>query len=315
LPPNLHRSDAMQTNEFSDATRAWLAAGRYENVAGYRMFVFERGPDDAAGAHGTQHTILLLHGFPTSAYDWRGVVERLRGRSRLIAPDFLGFGLSDKPVAYSYSLFQQADALEELLCRLHVPAAHVVSHDLGTSVHCELLARHAEGRLGFDMRTSTFLNGSMLQWLAHITPFQEQLASNSTLPQAIELCRSVMAAMYVPGLQALMKRPEAITPEDAKVMQEVLLYQDGNQRLPALAGYMRERYIHADRWLGVLEATKMPVQFVWADGDPIAHIEMGREHARRSPAAKYHELAGLGHFLLMEDPQRVAEKIEQFVRG
>lgn len=297
----------MQHDHFREATRAWLAAGRHENVAWRRMFVYERAPAD------TGPTVLLLHGFPTSCYDWRGVVERLSGRIRTIAPDLLGFGLSDKPVAYSYSLFQQADTIEELLANLGVRVAHVVSHDLGTSVHSELLARQAEGRLRFELQSSTFLNGSMLQWLARITPFQEQLAANATLPQAMELCRTGFAERYVPGLQRLMRRPEAITAVDAVVMTELLLYQDGNLRLPALAGYMRERYLHADRWLGALENAPTPVQFVWADGDPIARVDMGRELARRCPRAQYHELSGLGHFLLIEDPAVVAEKIEGFV--
>ena len=66
-------------------------------------------------------TVVLMHGFPTSSYDWRGVVERLRGRFRVIAVDFLGFGLSDKPVAFGYSLFQQADLIEAVLraCKCH----------------------------------------------------------------------------------------------------------------------------------------------------------------------------------------------------
>jgi pimeloyl-ACP methyl ester carboxylesterase len=254
----------------------------------------------------------LLHGFPTSCYDWRGIIERISGRVRTIAPDLLGFGLSDKPVAYSYSLFQQADTIEELLVRLNVRAAHVVSHDLGTSLHSELLARQGEGRLRFEITSSTLLNGSMLQWLAKITPFQELLAANATLPQAIEVCRSMSAAMYVPGLRQLMRRPETITEVDAQVMNDLLHYQDGHHRLPAIAGYMRERYVHADRWLGILETAASPLQIVWADGDPIAHVEMGRELARRCPRAKYHELAGLGHFLLMEDPSAVAERIEAF---
>ena len=112
-----------------------------------------------------------------------------------------------------------------------------------------------------------------------------------------------------------MKRPEAISPEDAQLMLALLRYQDGHLRLPALAGYMRERYVHADRWLGALQTASSPLQFVWADGDPIAHVEMGRELARRCPRAKYHELADLGHFLLIEDPQAVAERIVEFVGG
>jgi len=303
----------MSFDQFSAPTRDWLAAGRHETIAGRKVFVFERGPDQPSATTTDQSPILLLHGFPTSSYDWRGIVDRLQARFRTIAPDFLGFGLSDKPLAYSYSLFQQADTIEQLLAQLTVRSAHVVSHDLGTSVHCELLARQAEGRLGFDLRTSTFLNGSMLQWMAKITPFQELLANNATLPQAIEFCRTALPGMYVAALKGLMQRPEAITTADAQAMDELLRYQDGHLRLPALAGYMRERYIHADRWLAALESTRNPLQFVWADGDPIAHVEMGREHARRCPSAAYHELAGLGHFLLMEDPAAVAEKIAQFV--
>lgn len=282
------------------------------DVFGLKMFVHQRGPSIASSQEGPP-TVLLLHGFPTSCYDWRGVVERLSGRMRAIAPDLIGFGLSDKPTAYSYSLFQQADSIEALLAALEVRAAHVVSHDLGTSLHSELLARQAEGRLGFELQSSTFLNGSMLQWLAKITPFQELLAANATLPQAIEICRGSFSAMYVPALQKLMMRPEVIGDDDAQVMLDLLRYQDGNLRLPAIAGYMRERYVHADRWLGALEATTAPMQIVWADSDPIAHIEMGRELARRCPRAKFTELPGVGHFLPMENPAAVSESIKEIV--
>ena len=65
--------------------------------------------------------------------------------------------------------------------------------------------------------------------------------------------------------------------------------------------------------VGGLENAPSPVQFVWADGDPIAHVEMGRELGRRCPKAVYHALPELGHFLLIEDPAGVAERIEQFV--
>ena len=297
----------MQLDQLSDATRAWLAAGRHIDVAGRQMFVHMRGPSSDSP------TVLLIHGFPTSCHDWRGVAERLAARMRVIAPDLIGFGLSDKPAAFSYSLFQQADVIEELLGKLNVRAAHVVSHDMGTSVHSELLARQTEGQLTFELQSSTFLNGSMLQWLAKITPFQEMLAANATVPEAIRVCQTLFSTVYMPGLQRLMQRPEVITAEDAQVMNELLVYQDGHLRLPAVAGYMRERYVHADRWLGALENTTKPMQIVWGDCDPIAHVEMGRELSRRCPRAEYHELAGLGHFLLMEDPPAVAEKIEAFV--
>ena len=55
------------------------------------------------------------------------------------------------------------------------------------------------------------------------------------------------------------------------------------------------------------------MQYLWADGDPIAHVDMGRESARRCSQAEYHELPGLGHFPLIEDPMIMADKIEVFV--
>jgi len=289
----------VQLEDLSAPTKAWLASGRHIEVAGKRLFVVERG---------TGPVLLLMHGFPTSCYDWRGVMELLAGSHRCVAFDFPGYGLSDKPVAYSYSLFQQADAVEGLARALGIESAHVVSHDVGTSVHCELLARHNEGRLAFGVTASTFLNGSMLQWRATITAFQKLLSANETLPQAIELCDKIIDA-YIPGLKAIMKKPEAVSDEDALVMTELLRYQEGNRRLPAIAGYMRERYVNGERWLGALGATRAPLQFVWADGDPVANIEMGRELHALYPKARYTELRGLGHFLLMEDPASVAREV------
>src|SRR5262245_42839465 len=117
---------------FSTATQSWAASGRLVEVGGHRLFVVEQGRGPV---------LLLVHGFPTSSYDYRPLMAALSTHFRCIAFDFPGYGLSHKPVAYSYSLFQQADALEALLDALEVTSAGVVCHDMGTSVVCELLAR------------------------------------------------------------------------------------------------------------------------------------------------------------------------------
>ena len=293
----------MDTSRFSEPALRWLNEGRHVEVDGRRIFVYERG---------TGETVLLLLGFPTSCYDWRGVIDVLSPGYRCVALDFPGYGLSDKPVAYSYSLFQQTDAAEGLARALGIAEAHIVSHDVGQTVHAELLAREQEGRLAFRILSSTLLNGSTLQDKATITTIQKLLGANETLPQAIAICENV-GGNYLDGLRAIMKRPEAISGEDAKVMEELLSYQEGNRRLPALAGYMRERYLHRERWLGAFKAAS-PIQIVWADGDPIANVEMGRALSKEMPQARYTELPGLGHFLLIEDAGAVAGLVLDFMR-
>jgi pimeloyl-ACP methyl ester carboxylesterase len=284
--------------DFSPPTRQWLEQGRHVEVNGFRVFVHERG----AGP-----TVLLLHGFPTSCYDWRGVIRILSSEYRCVAFDLLGYGLSDKPVAFSYSLFQQSDMAEGLARVLGITQAHVVGHDVGQSLQAELLVREQESRLPFRILSSTVLNGSTLREMA-------TLSSNETLPQAIAICEN-LGGNYVQGLKGIMKRPESVTEEDATVMLELLLYQDGNRRLPAVSAHQRERHLHRDRWLGGFKGTRSPIQIVWADGDPVANVAMGRALSKEVPQARYTELPGLGHFPIIEDPATVADHIRQFIRS
>jgi pimeloyl-ACP methyl ester carboxylesterase len=282
----------------SPFTHAWQASGRYVDVPGQRLFVVEQGQGPV---------LLLVHGFPTSSYDYRALMARLATRFRCIAFDFPGYGLSSKPVAYSYSLYQQADAAQALLAALGIERARVVCHDMGTSVLCELLARQDEGRLPCVLDHVLFTNGSMLQWLAELSPFQKLLASNESLTQGMELCARI-ADVMVPGMRGL-TRKDAITPEDELVIRDLLVHDDGHLRLPALSGYMRERYVHKERWVSALQRNAARASIAWATDDPIANLAMGRALHALMPESAYTELDGVGHFVIFEDPERVADAV------
>ena len=115
--------------------QAWRDRGRTEDVGGRRIHVFTR--------EGSDPLLLLLHGFPSSSYDWVPLLER-ENEHAVIAFDCLGFGLSGKPAKHEYSLFEQADIAEELV-RRHAAGrpVFIVGHDMGTSVASELMARIA----------------------------------------------------------------------------------------------------------------------------------------------------------------------------
>jgi len=90
-------------------------------------------------------TLLLIHGFPTSSWDFSPIWQALTTHFNVIAPDLLGFGFSAKPVAYDYSILDQADLCEALLTRLGVNRFHILAHNYGDSVAQELLARAHDG--------------------------------------------------------------------------------------------------------------------------------------------------------------------------
>src|SRR5438270_10472750 len=119
---------------------AWLAAGRLEEIDTRRIYVH-----DQAG-EGTP--VILMHGFPSSSYDWRHVLSRLAGR-RVVAFDFLGFGLSAKPAEHRYSLLAAADLAQRIAERFADEPVVLAGHDMANSVISELLARDLEGQLPF----------------------------------------------------------------------------------------------------------------------------------------------------------------------
>src|SRR3954454_886725 len=88
------------------SVRQWHEGGRMLSTSAGSVFV--------RSSPGAGPTVLLLHGFPSSSYDFRGVVERL-GDHAWLTLDFLGFGLSDKPRPHRYSLLEQADIVQQVV--------------------------------------------------------------------------------------------------------------------------------------------------------------------------------------------------------
>src|SRR6185436_12149599 len=126
--------------------------------------------------------LVILHGYPTSSIDYHQVLPSLTNRFRVIAHDHLGFGLSEKPVDYSYALLDQADVAEELWLSLGVTRAHCFAHDYGTSVATELVARSNEGRARVKLSSVTLCNGSVHIELARLRFIQKLLRNRLTGP-------------------------------------------------------------------------------------------------------------------------------------
>ena len=283
--------------QLSAPAKAWLNSGSHRKIDGHSVFTTDRG-------QGTP--ILLLHGHPSSCHDWKDVCDRLESKARLIAFDMVGYGFSDKPEAFSYSIFQQADVAQGLIEQIGLAEVHVVSHDISTSVHDELLARALEGKLPFKILSSMFLNGSILQWVSSEPDSQNKFQSNETIFEGMKGLPGVLENLPE-ILKTITRKP--IPDGDYLLKQELMGFRDGHLRLAPQSVYMRERYIHADRWIGAMEKAT-PLRICWAKDDPIANVQIGRELDQRCKQAEYLEWGGVGHFPNFEDPDFVAEQIE-----
>ena len=79
----------------------WFSRGEMVEVLGQQMFTLQQG--------NANKTVILIHGFPTSSYDYYDVIDKLSQDYSVLVFDHLGFGFSDKPVDYTYSLVDQAE--------------------------------------------------------------------------------------------------------------------------------------------------------------------------------------------------------------
>ncbi|WP_082677439.1 alpha/beta fold hydrolase [Ruegeria profundi] len=290
------QATAQESSELSTAAQEWEATGQYITVDGHRIFYHDVGEGPV---------ILLLHGHPSSSYDWSEVVPNLTEKARVISFDHVGWGLSDKPVRFGYSLMELADVTEALVAELGVTEAHVASHDISTSVHTELMARHLEGSLGFTILSSTVFNGSILQWVSSEPDEQNLAQHNETLFEAMRQMEAM--GPELPGILDEITLGN-LSEDRISMMVELLLRDNGLQRLPAQAVYMRDRYVHSERWVGAMEQIS-PLRIVWASDDPVANVAIGRELAQRAKQAEYTEIKGIGHFPNAEAPEVIAEQI------
>src|ERR1700709_2601086 len=133
--------------------KRWLDSGEFFDYLGFDIFYRTQGRGPP---------LLLIHGYPFNSFDWAPIWPTLVQRFTVIAPDMLGMGFSDKPVAYEYSVPDHADMHEALLHHLGVDSCHVLAHDLGDSVGQELLARYEAGDNAYGvpvLESITWLNG------------------------------------------------------------------------------------------------------------------------------------------------------------
>ena len=176
---------------------AWRAAGTMVRWREHAIFARVDGPRTAP-------PLLLIHGFPTSSWDWWPLWDALAATHRVIACDLLGLGLSAKPRG-GYSVMVQADLVEAVAAWAGVTRAAVLAHDYGDTVAQELLARQRSGG-ALRLAGVAFLNGGLFPEAHRARPIQRLLASPLAKACLSKVCASCSSASVAPGLAAS-KRP------------------------------------------------------------------------------------------------------------
>jgi len=289
----------------STGPEQWRQRGEYLNLLGQSIFTLDEGDHQ-------RPTILMIHGFPTSSWDWQPIWNRLAQQYRLIAVDMLGFGFSDKPGKHHYSIHGQADLIEALVKAKQLNQFHVLAHDYGDTVAQELLARQLEGTGAGEWLSCCFLNGGLFPETHRALLTQKLLLSPigwlvnklSSFKQFRRNFSSVFGPHSKPSEQEL------------EQFWWLININNGKHVFHNLITYISDRIEHRERWVTALQQSNIPLGLINGSVDPVSGRHMVARYQALNCRLDYlAELPEIGHYPQVEAPLEVADHYLRFLHS
>lgn len=281
----------------------WQKKGDHLTIKSHRIFVI-----DTKSEH--KDTILLIHGFPTSSWDWEKIWDDLSKGYRLIAMDMLGFGLSDKPNPHKYSIHEQADIVEELISQLGLTEFHVLAHDYGDTVAQELLARQNARTGAGDWQSICFLNGGLFPE-THQALLIQKLLLSPLGPLVNKLTTRHRFDVSVSRVFGPKTQPSK---EELDGFWRLINHNEGRHLFHNLISYMSDRKTHRERWVTALRDAKVPLALINGSVDPVSGAHMIAHYRDIVGEPDFlRELPEIGHYPQVEAPQDVAKYYLDFL--
>lgn len=277
---------------------------RYATVDGHRLFYRQAGDPDAPA-------VLLLHGFPTSSYMFRGLMPALADRYHVIAPDHLGFGLSDAPPveAFDYTFDGLTDLTAGLLRTLGIDRYAMYVQDYGAPIGWRLALRDPSAITAIISQNGNGYDAGFVEsfWKV-VQAYQREPTADSEAPVRQFLTLDATRWQYVTGVA-----DETLVDPESWHHDYALLSRPGNDlvQLKLFRDYATNAplYPHLHEYF---RASRVPLLAVWGRGDEIFGPAGAEAFADDLPDAEIHLLDG-GHFLLESALDEVTLLIRNFL--
>ncbi|HTV19529.1 MAG TPA: alpha/beta fold hydrolase [Polyangiaceae bacterium] len=258
---------------------------------------------------GSGEPVLFVHGTPTWSFEYRGLIQPVRGFRRAIAPDHLGFGLSERPEHFEYTPEAHARALAAFVDRLGLERFALVVHDFGGPIALPLALAQPE----------------RISRLVVINSFLWPLDADKALAKNAQLAASELGRMLYRHLNAPLRlvMPSAffdrnkLTPDLHR--QYLSVFPDGDSRERVLWQLARcllgSGDFYARLWQRREALRGIPALIVWGMQDPAFNPQHLRRWQRALPDAEVLDVGDAGHWPHEEQPQLVGDAVRRFLRA
>jgi pimeloyl-ACP methyl ester carboxylesterase len=280
------------------------------------LYPFERHELKLSSGHslsyldeGEGRPILMVHGNPTWSFYYRELVKELRGNHRVIVPDHIGAGFSDKPVDYPYRLENHIDNLNELITALDLKEYTLIVHDWG-------------GLIGFGAALKA------PERVRSLVVFNTALSFLGAAPASIRLCRGAFGPMLIQGANAFIRlglhwatanRPHFKGPVSKAFLAP---YPTWDSRLGQLRFIQDipfndthhpsyETVCSVDE--GSSQFSQLPTCVIWGDLDFVFTPVYREDITKRFHNAEVHAMKDASHWIVEDAIDRIKPIVSEFV--
>lgn len=284
---------------------SWKSNGKYFRFNDKNIFYNQIGEGD---------NLLIIHGYPYNSFEWKDTIEELSKTYKVTFFDLLGMGFSDKPKNHKYSFEEYCDIVNALLKNLNINETHIFSHDLGVSVTQELIARNAEGKNSFKIKSSAFMNGSLFIDVYKPRLIQKLLSKSPTLIGKI-LSKIMSKSMVNKSVKSVFGPFTQPTEDFLDNQWEILNYNQGKNITYLIGRLVFEKYKYLNRWVNAMQTTTIPMCYICGPFDPNSGIHMAKRYEELIPNPKVYLMSeNIGHWPQLEDQKKVLEIYLTFIK-
>jgi len=270
---------------------------------GVNVFYREAGPADAP-------VILLLHGFPTSSFQYRELIPLLADKYRIIAPDLPGFGFTEVPPArgYTYSFDNLAKTVEAFTEALHLSRYALYVFDYGAPTGLRLAMAHPDRVTAIVSQNGNAYEAGLGDAWAAIQQYWREPTAEHREEVHQALSPAGIRSQYTDGVP----HPERIDPV-GYTLDAAMIARPGNMdiQLDLFLDYANNVKLYP-AFQEYFRNSKPPLLAIWGRFDPF-FIPAGAEGFKRDNPNATVQFLDTGHFALETNVQDVARAMRQFL--
>ena len=242
----------------------------------------------------SEKTLVLIHGLGASAERWSQVIPIFAEQFRVVVPDLIGFGYSDKPlVDYTPEFF--LDFLEKFFAASNIDHPNIIGSSLGGQLCAEYASSHSQN----------------IEKLILVSPAGVMKQSTPALDAYI------MAALY-PNDQSAKNAFEMMEASGDNIEDEIVNGFVERMRLPnAKLAFMSTvlGLKNSESITSKLPFISVPTLIIWGSNDPVIPINYADDFVSSIQDCRFFRMDGCGHTPYVQDPHIFASKVLEFLNG